>query len=90
MNAEHTFWNAKVTVEISSEEVSRFAEEIGMPMDPVEVADFLNNEVRARGLWNHMMAAGRDYLAASIESRRHRAWWDHSCSPDKKEERYDA
>ncbi len=90
MNAEKNFWTAAVKVEISSEEILRFAEEIGMPMSAAEAADFLNNEVRSKGMWQHMMSAGRDYIAASIESRRHRAWWDLSCRTDDFEERYDA
>ena len=90
MNAEQKFWNAKVTVEISSEEVLRFAEEIGMPLTAVEVAQFLSSEVRAKGLWTHMMSAGRDYLAATIESQRHRAWWDLATADEGTEERYDA
>ena len=38
-----------------------------------------------------MIEAGRDYIAASLESRRHRAWWDLSCHRGPiEEERYDA
>jgi len=92
MNAEDRFWNAKVTVEISTTEVMQLAEEVGMPLSPAEIADFLNNEVRAKGMWNHMMQAGRDYIAASLETRRHRGWWEHSCgkTAESEEKRYDA
>ncbi len=90
MKAEERFWKAKVTVEIGSEDVLRLAEEIGMPLTAVEVADFLNDEVRAKGMWQHMMSAGRDYIAANIESRRHRAWWDLSCRTNDFDGRFDA
>ena len=92
MEAEDRFWNAKVTVEISTADVMQLAQEVGMPLSPAEIADFLSNEVRAKGMWNHMMQAGRDYVAASLESKRHRAWWDLSCGrPARSEdERFDS
>ena len=91
MNFNETLWDAKVTAEISATDVMQLSSEVGMPITPEEAADLLRNEVRARGMWNHMIQAGRDYIAASLEVRRHRAWWDLSCSKDAaSEERYDA
>ena len=85
MNFEETFWDAKVTAEISATDVMQLASEVGMPITPEEAADLLRNEVRARGMWKHMIEAGRDYIAASLEVRRHRAWWDLSCRKDSDE-----
>jgi 6-phosphogluconate dehydrogenase len=90
MSFEDTFWDAKVTAEISATDVMQLASEVGMPITPEEAAELLRHEVRARGMWNHMIQAGRDYIAASLESRRHRAWWELSCHQDNAEERYDA
>ena len=92
MSFEETFWDAKVTAEISATDVMQLASEVGMPITPEEAADLLRNEVRARGMWNHMMQAGKDYIAASLEVRRHRAWWQLSCDKEEAavEERYDA
>ena len=90
MSFEDTFWDAKITAEISATDVMQMASEVGMPITPEEAAALLRNEIRARGMWNHMIQAGRDYIAASLESRRHRAWWQVSCDQDPVEERYDA
>ena len=91
MGFEDTFWDAKVTAEISATDVMQLASEVGMPITPEEAAELLRNEVRARGLLKHMIQAGRDYIAASLETRRHRAWWELSCDRESSlEERYDA
>ena len=91
MDAEARFWTAKVIAEISVADVVRFANEVGMPVTPAEAADLLNNELRTQGMRDHMLAAGRDYLAASLESRRQRAWWDRSCGRNEDgEARFDA
>ena len=90
MGSEDTFWDAKVTAEISATDVMQLASEVGMPITPEEAAELLRNEIRARGMWNHMIQAGKDYIAASLEVKRHRAWWQLSCSKDPVEERYDA
>jgi len=91
MDAEEKFWTAKVIAEISAADVMQLASEVGMPVTPAEAADLLNNELRSRGMRNHMLAAGRDYLAASLESRRQRAWWDRSCGKgENKNVRFDA
>ncbi len=89
MEFEDKFWSAKVVAEISASDVMQLASDVGMPITPEEAADLLTSEVRARGMWNHMMQAGRDYIAASLEVRRQRAWWDRSCGRDEKE-RFDA
>jgi len=90
MSFEETFWDAKVTAEISATDVMQLASEVGMPITPEEAAELLRNEFRARGMWNHMIQAGKDYIAASLETKRHRAWWELSCQKDPLEERYDA
>ena len=90
MSFEETFWDAKVTAEISATDVMQLASEVGMPITPEEAADLLRNEIRARGMWKHMIEAGRDYIAASLEARRHRAWWQVSCDKEPVEEHYDA
>ena len=90
MSFEDTFWDAKVTAEISATDVMQLASEVGMPITPEEAAELLRNEIRARGMWNHMVQAGRDYIAATLESRRHRAWWQLACDKEPVEDRYDA
>lgn len=91
MDAEKRFWTAKVIAEISAADVMQLANEVGMPVTAAEAADLLNNELRSLGMRNHMLAAGRDYIAASLESRRQRAWWDRSCGKSEDEEaRFDA
>ena len=91
MGFEDTFWDAKVTAEISATDVMQLASEVGMPITPEEAAELLRNEVRARGMLKHMLQAGRDYIAASLETRRHRAWWELSCDRESSlEESYDA
>lgn len=82
---------ARVMAEINVADVMQFAREIGMPITLDEAAELLADAAQSKGLMQHMMDAGRDYLAATLEARRHRAWWETACGHETAaQERYDA
>ena len=92
MNAQHKKdLMARVAAEINAADVLQIAREVGMPVTLTEAAELLNDEARAKAMWKHMVAAAHDYIAATLEARRHRAWWEQAAGHEaEKEARFDA
>ncbi len=65
----------RVTAEITTGDVLRIAYEVGMPVSSKEAARLLRDGALAHGMWKHMMEAGRQYIAESLESQRQDIWY---------------
>jgi len=55
--------------------VLRIAREVGMPVSTKEAERFLRDGARAHRMWKHMVEAGRQYIAESLEAERKDIWW---------------
>jgi len=74
----------KVTAEITTEDVLRVAREVGLPVSPSEAAHLLKDGALAHATWKHMMEAGRQFIAESLEAQRLNVWWNEiTPGPDK-------
>jgi hypothetical protein len=62
-------WREKVTAEITLAHLQHFAAESGSHMSAAEVAEFLNQDGRAHGMWVHMMQAGEDYMKSILDQK---------------------
>jgi len=81
----------RVTAEITTSDVLRIAREVGMPVSAKEAERFLKDGARAHRMWKHMIEAGRQYIAESLEAERREIWWSEiSGDPDDEPEEYDA
>jgi len=81
----------RVTAEITTSDVLRVAREVGMPVSAKEAERFLNDGARAHRMWKHMIEAGRQYIAESLEAERKDIWWSEiSGDAGESSEEYDA
>jgi len=81
----------RVTAEITTSDVLRVAREVGMPVSTREAERFLKDGARAHRMWKHMIEAGRQYIAESLEAERREIWWGEiSDEPYEGPEEYDA
>ena len=81
----------RVTAEITTKDVLRIAREVGMPVSAREAELFLRDSTRAHRMWKHMVEAGRQYIAETLENERCDMWWSEiSSSPGDGTEEYDA
>jgi len=81
----------RVTAEITTSDVLRIAREVGMPVSAKEAERFLRDGARAHRMWKHMIDAGRQYIAESLEAERREIWWSEiSGEPDEGPVEYDA
>jgi len=81
----------RVTAEITTSDVLRIAREVGMPVSAKEAERFLRDGARAHKMWKHMIEAGRQYIAESLEAERRNIWWSEiSGDPSVGPEEYDA
>ncbi|HVP51787.1 MAG TPA: hypothetical protein VMT05_06750 [Terriglobales bacterium] len=81
----------RVTAEITTSDVLRIAREVGMPVSAKEAERFLRDGARAHGMWKHMVEAGRQYIAETLEAERQDLWWSEiSGAPGEGPEEYDA
>jgi len=81
----------RVTAEITTSDVLRIAREVGMPVSAKEAVMFLRDGARAHKMWKHMIEAGRQYIAETLEAERRDLWWSEiSGVPGKAPEDYDA
>ena len=81
----------RVTAEITTSDVLRIAREVGMPVSTKEAERFLRDGARAHRMWKHMIEAGRQYIAESLEAERRDIWWSEiSGEPGESPEEYDA
>ena len=81
----------RVTAEITTSDVLRVAREVGMPVSAKEAERFLKDGARAHRMWKHMVEAGRQYIAESLEAERREIWWSEiSAEPCDGSEEYDA
>jgi hypothetical protein len=81
----------RVTAEITTSDVLRIAREVGMPVSTREAELFLRDGARAHRMWKHMVEAGRQYIAETLETERCDMWWSEiNGAPDDGPEEYDA
>ena len=81
----------RVTAEITTSDVLRIAYEVGMPVSSKEAARLLRDGALAHGTWKHMMEAGRQYIAESLENQRQNIWYEEiKGSPAEYPEEFDA
>jgi hypothetical protein len=81
----------RVTAEITTSDVLRIAREVGMPVSTKEAERFLRDGARAHRMWKHMIEAGRQYIAESLEAERREIWWSEiSGETDEGPQEYDA
>ena len=81
----------RVTAEITTSDVLRIAREVGMPVSTREAERFLRDGARAHRMWKHMVEAGRQYIAESLEAERQDMWWSEIAGePGDGPEEYDA
>ena len=81
----------RVTAEITTSDVLRIAREVGMPVSTKEAERFLRDGARAHRMWKHMVEAGRQYIAESLEAERRDMWWSEIAGePGDGPEEYDA
>ena len=81
----------RVTAEITTSDVLRIAREVGMPVSTKEAERFLRDGARAHRMWKHMIDAGRQYIAESLEAERREIWRSEiSGEPDEGPQEYDA
>jgi hypothetical protein len=62
-------WREKVTAEITVAHIQQFAKEMGIKMNAVDAAAFLNEKGRAQAVWIYMMQAGEEFLKANVAGR---------------------
>jgi len=81
----------RVTAEITTSDVLRIAREVGMPVSTKEAERFLRDGARAHRMWKHMVEAGRQYIAESLEAERQDMWWGEIAGePGEEPQEYDA
>ncbi|HYN15382.1 MAG TPA: hypothetical protein VES66_06300 [Terriglobales bacterium] len=81
----------RVTAEITTSDVLRIAREVGMPVSTREAELFLRDGARAHRMWKHMVEAGRQYIAETLETERCDMWWSEiNGAPGDGPEEYDA
>jgi hypothetical protein len=70
--------NDSVTAEITTNDVVKIGYELGLPVSSKEAAGLLRDGALAHAMWKHMVEAGRQYIAESLEARNQGAWWQEA------------
>jgi hypothetical protein len=61
-------WRARVTAEITTSHLVKFAREAGEQISTAQAEAFLNENGHAYEMWMHMMRAGEDFIKSRVHA----------------------
>jgi hypothetical protein len=71
-------YNDSVTAEITTRDVVNLGYKLGLPVSSKEASSLLRDGALAHAMWKHMMEAGKQYIAESLEARHQDSWLEQA------------